>query len=1125
MNQELERIKTIKTFPSLVKYLREELDWRIEDEDIEDLTFEYEPEELGIDKATAVKIKEIKQLRPMVSNQPWGIFYLSFEPKSLPIVALRRILRSLVIKKRESANRSQMATWNQNDLLFISAYGEDSNRELTFAHFSDNSGMGDLPTLKVLGWNSGNTVLRLQDTYQTLKEKLRWVEDETDVEEWRKQWASAFKLEYRETVKTSKELAVRLAAIATVIRARVNEVLRIESEKGELRKLYSAFQEALIHDLDEDDFADMYAQTIAYGLLSARVSRPAGLVADNLADMIPVTNPFLKELMQTFLTVGGRKSKIDFDELGINEVVELLRAANMEEVLRDFGARNPNEDPVIHFYELFLKEYDPEKRMKRGVFYTPRPVVSFIVRSVHEILQKEFGLADGLADTTTWGEIKKRGKDLEIPAGVKETAPFVQILDPATGTGTFLVEVINVIYETLSEKWQRQSKSKAEQTEAWNDYVPKNLLPRLYGFELMMAPYSIAHMKIGLKLSETGYRFLSSERAQIYLTNTLEEPKDFSDYFATMSPALAHEAEAANHVKRQTPITVVVGNPPYANFGMLNKNGWIMNLLETYKAGLNEKKLNLDDDYIKFVRASQKINEDKGIGILAFITNSSYLDGLIHRKMRQSLLNAYNDISIIDLHGSSNRQEQSPDGKKDENVFDIQQGVAIGIYVKSLSKTSSRRHSDIWGSRERKYAQLLSANLDSLDLEALKPDSENSFFVPFSSLGDEEYKSFFPSSKFFTILGSGLNTDRDELCIDFEKEKLESRMRLAFSGTFDNDFRNTYRIESSSSYDIEKRLKNVNFSIDSLQKCIYRPFDIRHIYYQVGFTSRPVAEVQTNLLKPNLGLLFARQSKEPFAVLVTNVLSTHKIVTVYDRTSIAPLYLYPTEKEKAFGATERVPNFSDEFIEEFSNKLGLEFAADGENADAAQDADTFTPEDVFHYAYAVFHSPTYRARYAEFLKIDFPRLPLTTDRELFRKLCAAGANFVRLHLLEAVDAPADWNLKTDGASLFQNTTVAAGFPKKELAEIDAHGKGKVYINKTTRFDGVPETVWNFHIGGYQVCHKWLKDRKDRALSEEDINHYGKIVVALAETIRLMAEIDQTIEDHGGFPFVGSQNDS
>jgi len=411
MIPEIERIRSIKSFPSLVKYLREELEWKIDDGDIDDLTFDYDAAELGIDKETAVKIKEIKQLRPLVNNQPWGIFYLSFEPKRLPIVALRRILRSLVIKKRESANRSQMATWEQNDLLFISSYGEQNNRELTFAHFSDNTGMGDLPTLKVLGWSAGNTVLRLEDTYTKLKENLHWPEDEDDVQAWRQQWSSAFTLQYRETVRTSKDLATRLAKLAEVIRKSVNDVLQIETEKGELRKLYNAFKEALIHDLTEDDFADMYAQTIAYGLLSARISRTSGaLVADNLSDLIPNTNPFLKELMQTFLTVGGRKSKIDFDELGINEVVELLRNANMEEVLRDFGAKNPNEDPVIHFYELFLKEYDPEKRMKRGVFYTPRPVVSFIVRSVDEILRNEFGLADGLADTTSWNEFVKQEK-------------------------------------------------------------------------------------------------------------------------------------------------------------------------------------------------------------------------------------------------------------------------------------------------------------------------------------------------------------------------------------------------------------------------------------------------------------------------------------------------------------------------------------------------------------------------------------------------------------------------------------------------------------------------------------------------------------------------------------------
>lgn len=1135
MNPEIERIKQIKTFPSLVKYLREELDWQIEDEDIEDLTFDYEPEELGLDKATAVKVKEIKQLRPMVSNQPWGIFYLSFEPKRLPIVALRRILRSLVIKKRESANRSQMQTWKQNDLLFISSYGEDSGRELTFAHFSDNTGMGDLPTLKVLGWHSGNTVLRLEDTVKTLKENLRWDDEfEDDADKWRESWASAFKLGYRETVKTSKELAVRLAAIATVIRARVNEVLAIESEKGELRKLYKAFQEALIHDLDEDDFADMYAQTIAYGLLSARVSRPAGLVADNLADMIPVTNPFLKELMQTFLTVGGRKSKIDFDELGINEVVELLRNANMEEVLKDFGAKNPNEDPVIHFYELFLKEYDAKKRMQRGVFYTPKPVVSFIVRSVHEILQKEFGLADGLADTTTWGEMKARNKDLQIPEGVADNAPFVQILDPATGTGTFLVEVINTIYETLQAKWQREGKSRAEQIEAWNDYVPKNLLPRLFGFELMMAPYSIAHMKIGLKLSETGYRFLSSERAQIYLTNTLEEAKEIQPYFESMSPALAHEAKAANRVKEKAPITVIVGNPPYSNFGMLNKNEWILSLLNDYKKGLNEKKINLDDDFIKFIRFGQMYISRSNYGVLSFITNNTFLDGLTHRTMRQSLLEEFNKITVVNLHGSVKRKDVLEDGTQDSNVFDIQQGVSISSFVKNSFNKNGKNvvYKSVLGSRESKYNLLTNCN-QLTDINELNPIADNFFFTEREFLGKEEYESGSSVVTIFKHYSSGIQTKRDNVAIAMSKEILLNTVK-DFSSMNAEEVRSKYALPpdgrdwtiqwaSSHASEIIKNKKGI-------EPILYRPFDFRWTIIDnrsKGFVAYPRFEIMYQMLRGNLGLAVTRQLSLPtfqHALVTQNVIDGNTIsLQTREYNYLFPLYLYPTEKEKAFGATERVPNFSDEFIEEFSNKLKLKFIYDGEaGADAAPDADAFTPEDVFHYAYAVFHSPTYRARYAEFLKIDFPRLPLTTDRELFRKLGALGKQLVALHLLESVNAPDNWKLHQDGAVMFQNTTVASGFPKKELADVDENGKGKVYINKTTYFDGIAQEVFDFHIGGYQVCHKWLKDRKDRELSEEDINHYGKIVVALGETIRLMSEIDETIEEHGGFPLVGSQ---
>ena len=330
-----------------------------------------------------------------------------------------------------------------------------------------------------------------------------------------------------------------------------------------------AFQEALVHDLDADGFADMYAQTIAYGLLSARIADPHKKTADDFAAHMR-TNPFLRELMETFLNVGGRRGKaggpgIDFDELGVSEVVELLDDANMEAVVRDFGDRNPQEDPVIHFYELFLKEYDAKKRMQRGVFYTPRPVVSYIVRSVDELLRTEFGLADGLADTTTWGEMAKRHKDLKIPEGVSPDQDFVQILDPATGTGTFLVEVIDLIHKTLVAKWKAQGHGEKKIDALWNEYVPKHLLPRLHGYELLMAPYAIAHLKIGLKLYETGYRFGSDERARIYLTNALEPAQRLLELrLQFASRRLRTRRRRSTRSSGTQRFTVVIGNPPYS---------------------------------------------------------------------------------------------------------------------------------------------------------------------------------------------------------------------------------------------------------------------------------------------------------------------------------------------------------------------------------------------------------------------------------------------------------------------------------------------------------------------------------------------------------------------------------
>lgn len=327
-----EELKEIRTFPSLVKYLRDEMGWPIEGESFEEITFDYTPEELGIDFKNAVKIEEIKRLRPLSTNQPWGIFFVKFAPGRLPVVALRRILSRVALKKRASVNSAERAAWKTDDLLFISNYGEGSERHITFAHFSQDSVKNDLPTLKVLGWDNLDTPLHLDHVSEQLRHVLGWPKDASNAEEWRKTWRSAFVLRHREVIKTSENLSIQLAHLARAIRDRITSALAIETESGPLTKLMKAFKEALVHDLDADGFADMYAQTIAYGLLSARISNPDGATADALATQMPVTNPFLKELMETFLQVGGRRARL-FNAVNLEQGYGLIEIRTPKEVL------------------------------------------------------------------------------------------------------------------------------------------------------------------------------------------------------------------------------------------------------------------------------------------------------------------------------------------------------------------------------------------------------------------------------------------------------------------------------------------------------------------------------------------------------------------------------------------------------------------------------------------------------------------------------------------------------------------------------------------------------------------------------------------------------------------------
>ena len=1120
-------LRDIHAFPDLVRYLEDELDWPLQEYGFAELTFEFTPAELGLKEEDAARVKAIHQLRPLASGQPWGIFFVEFENKKLPVVVLRRILSHLVIKKRDSANKATAPAWHAEDLLFVTAFGEDNtdNREIAFAHFHQTA--GDLPTLHVLGWDGSDTPLKLAKVDTDLRQRLRWPEDETDTNAWRENWSKPFKHKLGHTIRTADLLAEELARLARGIRDKAKRMLAAETERGALTKLFKDFQTALIHDLTPESFADTYAQTITYGLLTAAISRTemsegrhgTVLIAENVVDMVPVTNPFLKEMLQTFLKVGGRKGGIDFDELGIQDVVELLRGdeTDLPAILRDFGNRTRGEDPVIHFYEHFLSAYNKQLKIQRGVFYTPQPVVSYIVRSVHELLQSEFGLADGLADTTTWGEMLNKHPEMKLPPLTDEAGdqrsispdePFVQILDPATGTATFLVEVIDVIHRTLTAKWRQQNRNAAQQQTAWNDYVPKHLLPRLHGYELMMAPYAIAHMKIGLKLAETGYRFGTEERARIYLTNALE-PK-VRQLPLIGFDALAHEASAVNEIKRCSRFSVIIGNPPYSNFGQLNRIPFILNLLSDYKRGLDEKKINLDDDFIKFVRFSQHLLDQTGSGIFGMITNNAFFDGPTHRRMRESLLSSFKSICAVNLHGSLKKGETAPDGSKDENVFDITVGVGISIFSNGPHQKSASA-SDLYGSRSSKYGQLKS--ITPLELEPLQLASPEYYFVPKDFSLAEEYRSG-PSLPDILPSGiSGIKTHRDDLLIDYSRERLVERFQEIARDPNIQAVKDKFSIQDTAYWTLDCAKRHISeASIKTkVRRYFYRPFDYRYVFYEPDIIERGDARwsVMQHMLHPNLALICTRQTNPApvTEILVSNALVDKRALASFAGEARAyPLYVYEEllsfDLNKRDGSFENRktsrPNLSRTFLKILATRLRC--MPNGEHGLPAD----LVPEDIFHYAYAVFHSPSYRTRYAEFLKIDFPRLPLTGSLELFRALAQLGSELVALHLLESPKVNAF-------ISRFEGRGDNS-IPKKPTWK-----DGAVWINASQRFEGVPEAVWNFHIGGYQVCEKWLKDRKGRTLSKEDLTHYQKVVVALNETIRLMAEIDAVIEAHGGWP--------
>lgn len=1153
----------ITDFPALVDYLRDELEWPIAaDISLDEATYDVTPEEIGLKSSVVGGGIEIKQLRPLNRAQPWGVFFLNLPSAKLPVTLVRNILGRLAIKKRASANKSEQAAFAKHDLLFIAATGSAPDRRLAFAHFADDEVKGDAATLKVLGWDADDTPRRLGLTEASLKTKLHWPDDPADADGWRKQWGEAFAhADTRTVVRESKQMAKELAALARRIRDRARELIAAQTANGSLVKLHKAFKEALIHDLTPEGFADTYAQTIAYGLLSTAISRASGaLTQDDMAANVAGTSPFLKEMLGTFIEAGGRKTGkaqgLDFDELGITDVVELLRNADMKAVLADFDRKNPDEDPVIHFYELFLKEYDAAQKVKRGVFYTPRPVVGFIVRSVDEVLRTEFGLEDGLASTATWGEViaaskGKEGAAVTLPEGAKESDPFVRILDPATGTGTFLVECVDLIHKTMVAKWKAAGKRAPEIKTLWNAYVPAHLLPRLTGFELMMAPYAIAHVKLGLKLADTGYTFGSDARAQIYLTNALEPAQDLDMQLAFMSEALAHEAKAANTAK-ETRFTVVLGNPPYNGYSA-NNGKWIDGLMDAYKVNVrdDERQIQrLSNDYVKFFRIAQWVINCSGTGVSTYIVDSGFLDGLLFRDMRQSLLADYDSLSIVDLHGESVRGAHDRD-RTDENVFEITQPNCVILSVMHGSRALPS-YVSIRGPQSDKYARLNQNTVRALAGEPLNPRPSAFLLNPREVKLDFEDWPSLP-----TLLGTGnekkdrdsrygtgIKSRHDHFAIGWDpNDSVERILQIANRNESDAKLKQDLGLCSTAHFSIgAARARAASGDLKTAVRSVsYRPFDMRSAVYLRQFICEPKASTMKHQIGlDNIALCFLRKNRRETGsdAMVGKGLIAKDYVSDLDDALVWSLWLAPEGTE-----TRTLPNIAPAFTARVAALTGLTYddCVEGPKQgtlggilpkkaeqtamfapawrERGEPGKSFGPRDLFDYIYAVLHSPAYRARYADYLKSDFARIPLPGSRALFEALVPIGTELVALHLL---DADALLILKDPkGIRL-------AGSGEARLAHKPEYNAklGRVTINATRWFESVPQVAWDFHVGGYQPAQKWLKDRAakggkkaspGRVLSDDDIVHYRRMIVALTRTAELMPTIDAVVEKHGGWP--------
>ncbi len=957
-----------------------------------------------------------------------------------------------------------------------------------------------------------------------------------------------------ENIANPEKLALALAVRCKNLKDFINQELTRQNQQNEqdiLLELFNAFKDNIFTELTISEFSDAYAQMLTYGLYLAGLNADTKLITiNNAKEYIPTNFQLIKELYKFFDVLEQpeyRETKWIIDET--IAIINNIEWAELKQNM-SFSRKKLSEsselsesysDPYIYFYETFLATYDYNLRKAKGVYYTPPEVVNFIIRAIDEILTNTFQLPNGFAD---------RQK--------------VTVLDFATGTGTFLLEIFKVVLE------KQKTSQKIETFEKF--IIKEHLLKNFYGFEYLIAPYTIAHLKLSQYLKENGYEFTDKDRLQVYLTNTLE-PVDKQIKVAFM-PQLTNETRAAQEIKDKS-ILVITGNPPYSGHSK-NNGEWIKNQIKKYNfvdgKPLGEKNPKwLQDDYVKFIRFAQEKIERTEQGIVGIITNHSFLDNPTFRGMRQSLMNTFDQLYFIDLHGNAKKKEKTPVGNIDQNVFDIEQGVCISLMIKQGVATPFSKkgvfHADFWGSRKTKFNLCLENTFKTVDFKELKPNSPFYLFVPQNQDVRAVYEKFWSVKEIFEIDSVGIVSANDNLTIAYSKKELENRFYKIKNSEL-HQIKHEYNFNDKYFENRKNFFLNIKEKPLEIKELNYRPFDKRFIWWDTELIERSRENIMKHFEKENIGLLTVRNCQGTrvwnHSFITKNYTDLH---TIPIGTYIFPLYRYngngsSNSVNYLFKADDKKDNFTEEFrkfirtkysakhvdkkeitsiektIQELERQLKqtektivslqknnlssdlinaqIQFKEELKTQTELKKAELKTkntstdsnyeptPIEIFNYIYAVLHSSTFREKYTEFLKMDFPRIPFTENLHDFQNLASLGKELVDVHLLKNKLANIEYkhigNFKGEGACV----VIKPAF-RTEKTE-NATG-GKLYINNSQYFETVSEPVFNFTIGGYQVLEKYIKDRKGKTLIPDEIENIENIIKALSFTILQMELID------------------